>query len=138
MFKRILALAAVTTLAASSYAHAATASKPAEKTAQAEAFPAVGHEYRVDFGNGNAFSLAFQSDKQMKFTKLEEPGIGQAETVQFTQRKIRDGVYLVYWQEASKTTVVHVEDFVEGMVYTNITTPDGTFYNSSSRLTKLK
>jgi hypothetical protein len=32
-------------------------------------------------------------------------------------------------QQANKTTVVHVEDFEQGIVYTTITQPDSTFLN---------
>lgn len=105
---------------------------------QTDAFPAVGHEYQVDFGGDNTFVIAFKSDSEMTFTWLNEPNKGKVETVHFTHRKIRDGVYLVYWQEADKTTVVHVEDFVEGIIYTNITSPGGSFFNGSSRMSKVK
>jgi len=107
--------------------------------AQSEnSFPAIGHEYQVDFGGGNAFTIAFKSDKEMTFTKLQDPNKGQIETIYFTQKRIRDGIHMVYWQEANKTTVVHVEDFAEGVVYTNITAPDGSFFNGSSKLIKVK
>lgn len=98
-------------------------------------FPAVGHTYRVDFGDGNAFDIAFASDREMTFTKLQMPRLGMKETIRFEHRKIRDGVYLVYWQETDKTTVVHLEDFAEGMVYTHITGPGGSFYHGQSKLT---
>lgn len=100
-------------------------------------FPAVGHTYRVDFGAGNAFDIAFGSDHEMTFTKLQTPNQGVKETIQFKHRKIRDGVYLVYWQEADKSTVVHLEDFAEGIIYTNITSPSGGFYHGESKLTLL-
>jgi hypothetical protein len=34
---------------------------------------------------------------------------------------------LVTWQEADKTTVVHLEGYKENTIITNITSPDGTF-----------
>lgn len=103
-----------------------------------EAFPAVGHEYQLDFGDDLAFVIAFKSDHVMTFTRLKEPQKGAAQTVQFKHEQIRDGVYMVYWQEADKTTVVHVEDFAKGIIYSNITTPNGSFYNRSSKLIELK
>lgn len=104
----------------------------------AATFPAAGHVYRVDFGGGNAFDIAFRSGQEMTFTKLQEPRKGMVETIHFSHQRLRDGLYMVYWQEADQTTVVHVEDFAEGIVYSNITGPDGSFFNGSSKLTKIK
>lgn len=101
------------------------------------AFPAVGHVYEVDFGSGNAFRIAFNSDSEMVFTKLAEPNKGFVETVRFIHKPIRDDVFMVYWQEADKTTVVHVEDFGKGELYSNITGPDGSFFNGFSKLTRV-
>ena len=101
------------------------------------AFPAVGHAYEVDFGGGNAFRIDFRSESEMVFTKLAEPNKGSVETVHFTYRRIRDDVFLVHWQEADKTTVVHVEDFGSGEIHTNITGPDGSFFNGVSKLTRV-
>jgi hypothetical protein len=38
---------------------------------------------------------------------------------------------MVSWQEADKTTVVHVEDFKNGIVHTNVTGPNGIFLRRS-------
>lgn len=100
--------------------------------------PAAGHTYRVDFGGGNAFEIAFGHNADMTFTKLQEPNKGQVEKIHYTHKQLRDGLYMVYWQEKDKTTVVHVEDFANGQVYSNITFPDGTFYNGFSTLEKVK
>ncbi len=102
------------------------------------AFEAVGHTYAVDFGGGNAFDIRFDSDREMTFTKRQPPGQGQVETVRFRHRRLREGLYLVYWQEADRTSVVHVEDFARGTIYTNITRPDGSFFNGQSPLTKIQ
>lgn len=101
-------------------------------------FPAQGHTYSVDFGAGNAFEIAFGFDSDMTFTKLQEPNKGAVETIHFQHKKLRDNLYMVYWQEQDKTTVVHVEDFEKETVYSNITSPDGYFFNGFSTLKKVK
>lgn len=101
-------------------------------------FPAEGHAYHVDFGGGNAFEIAFGHDFDMRFTKLAEPNKGLVETIHYTRRRLREGLYMVYWQEKNKTTVVHVEDFSNEQVYSNITFPDGTFFNGFSSLKKVR
>lgn len=110
----------------------------ADASGSDEKLPAAGHRYRVDFGGGNAFEIAFGHAQDMTFTKLQPPNQGQVETIHYRHQKLRDGLYMVYWQEQNKTTVVHVEDFAEGQVYSNITSPDGTFFNGYSRLVEVK
>jgi hypothetical protein len=64
---------------------------------------------------------------------------GDSETVQIAVTPIRPGVFLICWQEADKTTVVHVEDFENGIVHTNITTERiGAFICRSGTLKKLQ
>ena len=74
----------------------------------------------------------------MTSSKLQVPNQGQVETIHYRHRKLRDGLYMVYWQKQNKTTVVHVEDFANGQVYSNITAPDGKFFSGYSRLAEVK
>ena len=101
-------------------------------------FPAEGHTSHVDFGGGNASEIAFGHHFDMTFTKPEEPRKGQVETIHYTRKKLRENLYMVYWQEQDKTTVVHVEDFANEQIYSNITWPDGSFFNGFSQLKKVK
>ncbi|MBB5884625.1 hypothetical protein DYQ93_07560 [Xanthomonas sp. LMG 8992] len=107
-------------------------------TSHNDPLPAAGNTYRVDFGGGNAFEIAFDNAAAMTFTKLQEPNLGMVETIRYTHRKLRDGLYLVYWQEQDGTSVVHAQDFEEGRVYTHITSPDHRFYSGMSLLEKLR
>ncbi|THU04149.1 hypothetical protein E9531_05360 [Lampropedia puyangensis] len=101
-------------------------------------FPAEGHTYHVNFGSGNEFEIAFGHQFDMTFTKLAEPNKGQTETIFYKRQFLREGLYMVHWQEKDKTTVVHVEDFANEQIYSNITFPDGTFFNGVSTLKKVK
>jgi hypothetical protein len=92
-----------------------------------EAFPATGHRYLVDF---QAFrvELYFRSESSLTYTSVKPDGShGGSETVSITVEPIRDQLFLVTWQESDKTTVVHLEDYKESTIITNITEPDGTF-----------
>lgn len=102
-----------------------------------EKLPASGHTYSVNFGGGNAFEITFGHDSDMTFTKLEEPNKGNKETIHYHHKKLREGLYMVYWQEKDNTTVVHVEDFENETIYSNITWPDGQFFNGFSTLKKV-
>jgi hypothetical protein len=92
-----------------------------------ESFPAVGHRYLVDF---KAFrvELFFSSDTSMTYTGVKSDGShGGSETVTIAVEPIRDGLFLVTWQESDKTTVVHLEDYKCNTIITNITNPDNSF-----------
>jgi hypothetical protein len=102
----------------------------------AQLYPAPGHTYNVNFGD-TAFRLEFHPDAQtMTFTGLGEALEETHETIHYTAVPVRPNVFMVYWQEANKTTVVHVQDFENQTVHTNITTPDQQFYNLSGTMTR--
>jgi hypothetical protein len=101
----------------------------------AEPFPAAGHRYLVDF---TAFrvQLDFASDTSMTYTGVKPDGsLGGSATVTIAVESIRDGLFLVTWQESDKTTVVHLEDYKENTIITNITNPDNTFDQYHGTLT---
>jgi hypothetical protein len=95
------------------------------------AFPGVGHVVQVDFGN--KWDLHFTSMTTMTYTPAGHP-VAEGETVKIAVTPIRPGVFMVTWQESDKTTVVHVEDYQNGSLFTNISTPDGKFYNLKGTL----
>ena len=75
--------------------------------------------------------LHFESDNSLEFTVLEGShltAVGHVEKVQTTVAEIRPEVYMVAWKEITGATVTHVEDHKNGIVYSNATLPDGTFY----------
>ncbi|KGO95046.1 MoaF-related domain-containing protein [Flavobacterium subsaxonicum] len=75
--------------------------------------------------------LFFESDDSLEFTVLEGGGLtapGHAEKVTTTIAEIRPNVYMIAWKEATGATVTHVEDHENGIVYSNATLPDGSFY----------
>ncbi len=94
----------------------------------------IGNKFKVDFGP-MAFQLHFESASQMTFAQITPKGLGEPETVNPTMVEVRPNVYMVYWKEKSGTTVTHLEDFENEIVYTNITTPDHNFTNLKGKLT---
>lgn len=90
-------------------------------------FPAVGNSYLVDF---QAFKvrLFFSSLTSLTYTVLNPDGsAGQIETVTIRVESIGPMLFLVTWQEADKTSVVHIENYDANTIITNITNPDGSF-----------
>ncbi len=97
-------------------------------------FPGVGKKVRVDFGT-TAFDLSFHDDKTMSFVGISGEYLNATDTVKYTATEIRDGLYMVYWSEPmQKTNVVHIEDYKNNRVWTNISAPDGSFTHLSGIL----
>lgn len=94
-------------------------------------YPAVGHVYEARFGE-LAYHLDFKSDgKTMTFTSVGNatPVADPVVTVEYTATEVAPGVFMVYWREPDGSTVVHVEDFNQNKVFTNITLPNHDFLN---------
>src|SRR6266699_2150719 len=98
-------------------------------------FPAVGHVYEAHFGSW-VFHLHFASETVMTLTNAQGLFKGTSETVQIAVTLIRPGVFLISWQEADKTTVVHVQDFENGIVHTNVTEPNGGVHTPQRHVKK--
>ncbi|GLQ82767.1 hypothetical protein GCM10007881_62900 [Mesorhizobium huakuii] len=62
--------------------------------------------------------------------------IGQ-ETVAIAVEPVRDGLFLVTWTEADKTTVVHLEDYRLNRIITNITDPESGLSRYEGSMTQI-
>jgi len=93
--------------------------------------------YEANFGSW-VHQLHFESETVMTLTTAEGPCKGTSETVRIAVTPIRPAIFMICWQEADRTTVVHVEDFENGIVHTNITERGGTFLCRSGTLKKLQ
>lgn len=118
-----LALIAGASLAAAPTVWAQAPIDPhAVDTVSAADFPAIGKSYNVDFGT-QKFRLDFVSATEMTFTS---PDGKNTQTVPITVTRISPTVFMVYWSRRAGQHVVHIEDFGNGVVYSNIFMPDGT------------
>jgi hypothetical protein len=96
--------------------------------------PDVGHIYEVQF-DGKVLNIRYESEEVMTLTDQAK---GTSETVRMSSTEIRPGALMFSWQEASKTTVVHVVDFENEIVYANTTQPDGAFHRMKGTLKRLQ
>ena len=104
----------------------------------ASAFPGAGRKYAVVFPKFRA-ELDFHSATSLTFTLIQpDGGRGRTETVNFRAQPIATNIFLITWQEANKTTVVQVEDFASGVIFTNITRADGTFIQDKGTFSEIK
>ncbi|WP_457391935.1 Rieske (2Fe-2S) protein [Roseateles sp. P5_E1] len=90
-------------------------------------FPGTGNKYLVDFGVF-VVELFFENETTLTYTGIRRDGSrGSSETVAIQATYLRDDLFMVTWQESDRTTVVHLEDYEQSIIYTNITNPDQSF-----------
>ena len=128
------AVIGLTTCITTVFAVDAVMSHIPEQVTKAE-FTAAGHTYNVNFGDYK-FKLDFESAKKMTFTSLIDPKVH--ETVNIAVTKLRDNLFMVSWQDKSGNNVVHIEDFKNMVVYTNISMKNGSFIHLKGYLTRVK
>jgi hypothetical protein len=116
------AFAILTILVAPQLASAQAADPHALPLAADTEFIATGKSYNVDFGD-QKFRLEFKSAREMLFTS---PDGKNTATVEITVTPVGNDVYMIYWSRRAGQHVVHVDDFRNGIAYTNIFLPDGT------------
>jgi hypothetical protein len=90
----------------------------------------TGKRFLADLGTFKA-ELFFESDDSLSFMILEGGGPGEqghTEKVQIAITEVRPQVFMIAWKEATGATVTHIEDHENGILYSNATLPDGSFY----------
>jgi glyoxylase-like metal-dependent hydrolase (beta-lactamase superfamily II) len=98
------------------------------------AYPAAGKKVEVSFGD-TTFELNFHDDKSMSYVGTAGMFKGMGDDVQYTAVEIRPQVFMVYWHEPKTgSNVVHVQDFQNGIVHTNIAQTDGQFLHMDGKL----
>ncbi|MGS2762974.1 MoaF-related domain-containing protein [Sinomicrobium sp. M5D2P9] len=99
----------------------------------------TGNRYIMDVGVLKT-ELYFEAEESMVFTVIEGGGLttnGYSERVETTIAEVRPQVYMVAWREKSGATVTHVEDHENGIIYSNATLPDGSFYTMKGTIKPL-
>jgi hypothetical protein len=84
----------------------------------------IGHRFDFVFGPNAIYQLHFVDAKHLDVTVVADPGYPKGTLNRFVieMTEIRPNVYMVTWIEpATGNTVTHVEDFEQGVAYTNIT-----------------
>ena len=105
-------------------------------SAQAKTLPTV--KYSVA---GYEIQMEFLEDSQLRWTYLAAPtqaevGMSAIENADIT--KLRRGLYLMAWSEASGAKVVDVFDFKRNKIYANFVTSAGERFKSEADLSLVK
>ena len=86
----------------------------------------VGQQWIFDIGVAQ-IEHNFVSATTMEYNILTGPRAGEHGRMSFEAVRLTTGIWLVSWQEADKSTVIHVEDFNEGTFHSCLTLPNATF-----------
>lgn len=101
-------------------------------------YPAIGHKAEVDLG-GMKFILDFKDHKTMTFIGTEGALKGVTDTVEYTATEVARNVFMVYWHESKLgDNVIHIQDYNNHTVYSNIAKRDGTFLHFKGKLNIVK
>ncbi len=99
----------------------------------------TGNRYLMDVGVLKT-ELFFDTDETMIFTVIEGGSLtknGYTEKVEIKIAEVRPHVYMIAWKEDSGATVTHVEDHENGIIYSNATLPDSSFYTMKGTIKPL-
>ena len=99
----------------------------------------VGQKFRVEFEMAKAI-LYFKSETSMQFTIIEKDGksCNEEESVEIKLTEIRPDLYVTTWKERNQNTVTQIQDFNQGIVYSNWTSPNGEFNNIQGSILSIK
>ena len=95
-------------------------------------YPPTGESWIFDIGPAQILHQ-YNCDKSMHYQIMSGEFAGLEETVAIEVIKAGGG-YLVSWQEANKTTVVHWEDFGQGVFKSFVTLPDLNFVHFTGKM----
>ncbi|CCM79061.1 MoaF-related domain-containing protein [Rhizobium mesoamericanum] len=97
-------------------------------------FPFAGSTFEVDYGDLVATN-AYSTDENSLIYEITGGSLkGATATVAFEWKELDGGNFVISWQEADGSTVVHVDNFEKGFSLSFFTTPKSDFYRLSGTL----
>jgi uncharacterized protein YigE (DUF2233 family) len=94
-----------------------------------EVFPYAGRDFTVNYGGEIIFRNSYSADgSTIEVEFLAGEMKGQIMSMPFSWQALPEGIFLIWWQEEDKSTIVHCDDFYHGKTKTFYTKTDGSFY----------
>ena len=95
-----------------------------------------GNQYQVDFGASKAI-LNFHDETSLTFTITQKDNmqVNMVETVEIKKIEVRQQLFILTWKEQNGNTITQIQDYENGVVYSNWTLPGGEFLNLTGTLT---
>ncbi|PKA38792.1 adenylate cyclase, partial [Rhizobium sullae] len=94
-------------------------------------FPFAGRTFEVDYGDLVATN-AYAADRNILTYEITAgPLTGATAQVAFEWKELDGGNFVISWQEADGSTVVHVDNFEKASSLSFFTTPNAEFFRLS-------
>lgn len=101
-------------------------------------FPHSGRSFLVTYGDDLAAVNAYSADGEtVAYEIVQGPYTGAKGEAPFRWTRLPDGSFLVSWQEADGSTVVHHEDFDGEVSHAFFTTPAMQFFRLSGTVREM-
>jgi|UPI00055FC55B hypothetical protein len=97
-------------------------------------FPFAGRTYEVNYGDLIATNSYATNKNSLIYEITHGPLKGATAEVSFEWQELDGGDFVISWQEADGSTVVHVDNFDKGKSLSFFTTPTADFYRLSGSL----
>lgn len=91
--------------------------------------------------NSITLQMFFETESKMTFTIIdggEKIESGYTETAKTKIIKLRTNLFLITWKEISGAAISQVQYLENELVYTNITMPNGKFYQTKGTIKYIK
>jgi hypothetical protein len=96
-------------------------------------FGIIGRLFEADFGE-KTFTLLYENSSKLILTEVKGSEVGRTQHLSVTIVELRPKLFMVNWQEENKLTVTDIEDYENGVVYANMTTPNDNFVSLKGTL----
>ncbi len=97
----------------------------------------IGHVFEAELGE-KTFQLFYENKDTLILTDVRGPDVGKKQILSVKMTELRPNLFMVNWQEANKTAVTDIEDYENGIIYANVTTPSNKFLNIKGTLKPIK
>ena len=78
-----------------------------------------------------------EGDATLTLTEIRGPNIGNKLLLPVKIVELRPKLFMVTWQEPNMETVTEIEDYENGFLYANITSPKDHFFTLKAELKKI-
>jgi hypothetical protein len=100
-------------------------------------FSIIGRTFEADFGE-KTFTLLYEDNDTLILTETKGPETGRTQRLHVSIVELRQNLFMVNWQEDTKLTNTDIEDYENGTVYANMTTPSDNLVTAKGKLREIK
>jgi hypothetical protein len=93
----------------------------------------VGELYEARLGN---VTLQFRIDSPDAIS-IPDPMLPGADSIEMMSSELRPGLFVFSWHQADGASVVHMDDFEQGVIHIHLTNRDGSVWRAKGTLRRM-